>query len=163
MKRKRNKKHADVLKRPPAICLKCGPADKMDITPKACEKCGYRAAADPELAKTVAADIANTERAAALTWEVAGRNLDDIQEQCPFETFGKSPSPGWICKGLPCEIEVERRGEDIHPHWRCWAAWLGNEMVQGGYSAMMLEARRITMEKKKQEAQDNDNGKENTE
>jgi len=149
---KRKGKHADILKRPPAICFKCGPADKMARTPKACEKCGYRAAADENLANTIAADIKNTERAAALTWEVAGRNLDDIWHKCPYEIFDKPPSPGWVCKSFPCEIELNRRGEDIHPHWRCWAAWLGNEMVNGGLSQMMLEARRISMEKKLREA-----------
>ena len=144
----KHKKHANIFKRPPKICLMCGPADKMAVVPMACERCHYRAAADENVAQKIAHDITTTEKAAQMTWEVIGRCLDDLNRKCPCEVFDKEIYE-WICKGLPCEIEIDRRGEEIHPHWRCWAAWLGHEMASGSYSLISLEARRMMMEKKK--------------
>jgi len=144
------KGHGDRFKRPPKICLLCGPADKMAVTPKACERCGFRIAADPELANKIIQEISNAEVACQMTWEAVGRCLDDLMKDCPASVFadqleGKNPIPGWICQNRPCKIEVGRTGEEIHPHWRCWAAWLGSQMANGGYSALAIERRREQM------------------
>lgn len=154
------RKHKNIFHRPPAICLKCGPADKMAIVPKACERCGFRATANEKAGKEMTQKLIDTERAAQLTWEVSGRCLDDMKRDCPVAIFGKELL-GWICEveidegkeEFICNTSIEQRGDDIHPHWRCWAAWLGFEMVNGSYSSMMLEARRLSM-KKKQEVLD---------
>jgi hypothetical protein len=140
-------KRKNIFKQPPAICLRCGPADKMKIVPKACIRCGFRAAADPTMAEAITNDIAAVEKAAQMTWSTTGRCLDDLNKKCPVEVFGKEIKD-WICKGLPCEITLGERGEEIHPHFRCWAAWLGHEMAFGSYSPMALESRRVKMQRK---------------
>lgn len=164
-RKKRNRKpeergkHAGVLKRPPTICQKCGPADKMARVPNACEKCGYRIAADPELANKIATDIQHTERAAMLVWEITGRHLDDLHKRCPFEINGEAVHE-WKCKGFPCTLDMEETGEEIHPHWRCWTAWLGYELKAGKYQELILQAKRMELKRKKEQA--DGPGKENT-
>jgi hypothetical protein len=97
-----------------------------------CEKCAFRASADPEVFEKIHIMITAAEKGVHEVWEIVGRFLEEHTGTCPNELFN------WHHPKKCREICGKESGDQDHVHWRCWAVYLA-EVQAPKFVAMKKE------------------------
>ena len=95
---------------------------------------------EPTICKTcsiklqASAVIQSQEKAGAIIWEVAGRAMQDAHHACPAVVYN-TKFEDWCPKieavfGPSCHRDDV--GDEVHPSWKCWAYYMGRQMLPGG-------------------------------
>jgi len=94
--------------------------------PAICKKC--------EMKLQAMSIIQSQEKAGAIIWEVAGRAMQDAYHACPAVVFN-TKFKNW-CPKIESVFDISCNRDDIgdaaHPSWKCWAYYMGQQMMPNG-------------------------------